>query len=95
MRAVREKEEEILKLQAELKDKVEKLDTLEGQLEMLRKQVVRSKSASQRSIPNSANKADSNTQDSETQTENMLANGGPSPVAEERHSTRKSRCVIS
>ena len=71
------------------------MDTLEGQLELLRKQVVRSKSVSQRSIANHTIKTDSNTQDAETQTEDYLANSGPSSMTGTNQTTKQSRCVIS
>jgi len=84
---------EIEKLETRLAEKNAKVDVLEGQLEMLRRQVVRSKSASQRSMNNLGGKADY-TQDSETQTDDFLVNGGPSSLAEEGRTTRQSCCVL-
>lgn len=90
--SLREKQVELKQLKKELVEKDDQVEMLEGQLELLRKQVIRMKSSSQHSINHSLGKLDAK-HDSETQTSPIsMANGRYDTNTPE--GSKKACCVI-
>ena len=94
IRAMRERDHEIKELEKRLEEKDEIVATLQGQMEMMRKQVIMMKTSMMRK--RSSNNLDV-TKDTETQTTPSLANGhqysrSPSTSPSRSSHRRKQNC---
>ena len=96
IRAMRERQQEIKQLKTQLDEKDEVIQTLQGQMEMLRKQIIMMK-ANMNGRNHSTTKLDIH-QDTETQTSPTLSNGRrfPSPSNSSSRTSRKGKgcCTI-
>ena len=91
---MRERQTEIKQLRKELGEKEEVIETLQGQMEMMRKQVMMLKANMGPRSRSSSSKLEI-TQDTETQTSPSLhARSTPSPSSNRGNGKRRAKCTI-